>query len=59
MGLDFLDHVMRQNPSENLISIKRNFYSPDAPRIPLENYLEVIKGTYAAFRISDVRSSDI
>ncbi|RYO84000.1 hypothetical protein DL766_001866 [Monosporascus sp. MC13-8B] len=50
---DFFDHVMRQNPSEQLISIKRNFYSPQAIRRPLENYLEVIKGTYAAFRLSD------
>ena len=51
--MNFLDHVMRQNPSEQLISIKRNFYAPNANRIPLENYLEVIKGTYAAFRLGD------
>ncbi|RYP13690.1 hypothetical protein DL765_006772 [Monosporascus sp. GIB2] len=51
--MNFFDHVMRQNPSEQLISIKRNFYSPQAIRRPLENYLEVIKGTYAAFRLSD------
>ncbi|RYP69891.1 hypothetical protein DL771_005834 [Monosporascus sp. 5C6A] len=51
--MNFLDHLMRQNPSEQLISIKRNFYAPQATRRPLENYLEVIKGTYAAFRLGD------
>lgn len=54
MSLDFLDHVMRQKPSDTLVSIKRNFYAPKANRAPLDTFLEVIKGTYSAFRLSDV-----
>ncbi len=45
---------MRQSPSEKLVSIKRNFYAANAGRTPLDTYLEVIKGIYAAFRLSDV-----
>lgn len=51
----FFDHAMRQHPSESMVSIKRNFYSHDVPIVRLMGeYLEVIKGTYSAMRLSDV-----
>ncbi|ORY58755.1 Piwi domain-containing protein [Pseudomassariella vexata] len=51
--MNFLDHLMRQRPSERMISIKRNFYAEDSPRLTLDMYTHVRKGTYSAFRLSE------
>ncbi|KXJ89453.1 piwi domain-containing protein [Microdochium bolleyi] len=49
--MNFLDHALRQTPSEHLLLIKRQFYSLTGQRFRLGNYLEVMKGTYSAFRL--------
>ncbi|KAM5355683.1 hypothetical protein ACJ41O_002329 [Fusarium nematophilum] len=53
-ALNFLDHLVRQFPSQNLLSIKRNFYNQGQPGIPLQDgaIVEVHKGTYASVRMS-------
>ncbi|KEY67893.1 hypothetical protein S7711_02104 [Stachybotrys chartarum IBT 7711] len=49
---NFLDHLIRQRPSENLLSIKRNFYNRNgAPRY-LDDLIEVHKGAYVSLRMS-------
>lgn len=59
--MNFLDHVLRQNPSEELLSIKRNFYAKtNAPRELLDRtnrHIEAVKGIYASIRTnSSMRS---
>ncbi|KAJ1324229.1 eukaryotic translation initiation factor 2C [Microdochium nivale] len=49
--MNFLDHALRQTPSEHLLLIKRQFYALGGQRFRLGNYLEVMKGTYSAFRL--------
>ena len=52
--MNFLDHLIRQWPSENLLPIKRNFYKIGERGQPLQddNLVEVHKGTYVSARIS-------
>jgi eukaryotic translation initiation factor 2C len=54
MDLDFLDHVIRQWPSENLIAIKRNFFRPDVQRTRLDSVVDVAKGVYSSLRMNGV-----
>ncbi|KAF5000779.1 hypothetical protein FDECE_11134 [Fusarium decemcellulare] len=53
-ALNFLDHLVRQFPSENLLAIKRNFYNVGPAGTPLHDsaVVEVHKGTYASVRMS-------
>lgn len=53
--LNFLDHLIRQGPSERMVAIKRSFYKSAATDrgIPLErDVIEVRKGVYASLRLS-------
>ncbi|KAL8404858.1 hypothetical protein RB594_009658 [Gaeumannomyces avenae] len=51
--LNFLDHVMRQGPSEKMLAIKRNFYSKTANPTPMgDAIVEMLKGTFASIRMS-------
>ncbi|KAM0239003.1 hypothetical protein ACHAP5_008441 [Fusarium lateritium] len=54
-ALNFIDHLVRQYPSKNLLAIKRNFYKLGQAGAPLEDgaVVEVHKGTYASVRMSD------
>ncbi|KAM0503725.1 hypothetical protein ACHAP8_002966 [Fusarium lateritium] len=54
-ALNFIDHLVRQFPSKNLLAIKRNFYQTGRPGAPLQDgaIVEVHKGTYASVRMSD------
>jgi eukaryotic translation initiation factor 2C len=54
-ALNFIDHLVRQFPSKNLLAIKRNFYRTGQPGAPLQDgaIVEVHKGTYASIRMSD------
>ncbi|KAF3763069.1 Piwi-domain-containing protein [Cryphonectria parasitica EP155] len=59
--LNFLDHLFREWPRQNLVAIKRNFYSDDAPERYLlddtHRHIEAIKGIYASIRTnSSIRS---
>ncbi|KAM3550059.1 hypothetical protein MY1884_008443 [Beauveria asiatica] len=53
-ALNFVDHLIRQWPSQNLLAIKRNFYKLQAKGRPLMDgsLVEVHKGTYASVRLS-------
>ncbi|KPM33983.1 Protein argonaute [Neonectria ditissima] len=52
-ALNFLDHLVRQWPSQHLLAIKRNFYKQSEAGIPLgDAIVEVHKGTYASVRMS-------
>ncbi|KAM0324838.1 hypothetical protein ACHAQA_007804 [Verticillium albo-atrum] len=53
--MNFLDHVVRQFPSEHLLQIKRNFYSRQPSKasiFPLSECAELIKGVYASVRMN-------
>lgn len=54
VALNFLDHLLRQWPSQHMTAIKRNFYSDTAQGRPLldGHVLEVHKGIYASIRLS-------
>ncbi|KAG6027619.1 hypothetical protein E4U41_000880 [Claviceps citrina] len=54
VALNFMDHLLRQWPSQHMVAIKRNFYSQAQRGRPLMdgNVLEVHKGTYASIRMS-------
>lgn len=56
-ALNFLDHAIRQGPSERLVAIRRNFY-PKVPGkdsvYPLNNILECVKGVYASVRLNQL-----
>lgn len=53
-ALNFMDHLIRQGPSERLLAIKRNFYQTQEKGRPLLDgtVVEVHKGTYASLRLS-------
>ncbi|KAJ6782051.1 hypothetical protein PWT90_03869 [Aphanocladium album] len=53
-ALNFVDHLIRQWPSQNLLAIKRNFYKRQQKGRPLIDgtLVEVHKGTYASVRLS-------
>lgn len=55
-GLNFIDHLIRQFPSQNMLSIKRNFYDEREKGRPLmgagPQTVEVHKGVYASVRLS-------
>ncbi|KAI0475142.1 eukaryotic translation initiation factor [Xylariaceae sp. FL0804] len=51
--MNFLDHCVRQYPSENLLSIRRNFYAKKYPEAALGRYIVARKGFYSAIRLSE------
>ena len=50
---DFLDHLIRQKPSEIMTRIKRNFFNVEARVQTLDTFLDVFKGTYASIRMNE------
>ncbi|GKT82663.1 eukaryotic translation initiation factor 2c [Colletotrichum tofieldiae] len=51
--MNFLDHLVRQYPSERLLSIKRNFYNERTKKsMDLGACLEVVKGVYSSVRMN-------
>lgn len=54
--MSFLDHLLRQGPSENLLAIRRNFYHREAPVHQLDKFGAIVarKGIYASMRLSQV-----
>ncbi|KAI1504062.1 eukaryotic translation initiation factor [Biscogniauxia marginata] len=51
--MNFLDHCIRQWPSENLILIRRNFYAREFTNVSLAFYAEAHRGFYSAIRLSE------
>ncbi|KAH8886492.1 Piwi-domain-containing protein [Thozetella sp. PMI_491] len=50
--VNFLDHALRQGPSERMHAVKRAFFPPNAATHRLNNATEAIKGIYAAIRMN-------
>ena len=53
---DFLDHLMRQGPSEIYTLIKRSFFSRGGNSHALDNVIVAMKGAYASLRLCNVSS---
>ncbi|KKA28966.1 hypothetical protein TD95_000893 [Thielaviopsis punctulata] len=53
-SINFLDHLIRQFPSENHEAIRRSFYSLAAERRSLSSFADCVKGTYASVRLNQV-----
>ena len=51
--MSFLDHVLRQGPSERMKLIKRTFFNNASETHPLNNYTEAIKGIYSTIRLNE------
>ncbi|EAA29350.1 Piwi-domain-containing protein [Neurospora crassa] len=51
--MSFLDHLLRQGPSERMKTIKRSFFHPSMPGRDLDMLLMACKGVYASFRLSE------
>lgn len=50
--INFLDHVMREDPTKRLISIKQSFFDRGTQRHDLGGGLEAFKGVYASMRLA-------
>ncbi|KAK3990966.1 Piwi domain-containing protein [Cladorrhinum sp. PSN332] len=55
--MSFLDHVIRQGPSENWRLIKRTLFNEASETERLNNYSEAIKGIYSAIRLNSSKLS--
>ncbi|KAI1101620.1 Piwi-domain-containing protein [Jackrogersella minutella] len=51
--MNFFDHCLRQYPSEQWLTIKRNFYHPAFPITPLAGDIIANQGIYCAPRLSE------
>ncbi|KAK8011517.1 eukaryotic translation initiation factor 2c [Apiospora arundinis] len=52
---DFLDHTLRQTPSQTHLLIGRNFFPRTGTTVSsLDNLIEIVKGGFASFRISRI-----
>lgn len=50
-AINFLDHLMREGPSQHLISIRQSFFHRGTQRKDLGGGLEAFKGVYASMRL--------
>lgn len=50
----FLDHVLRQGPSERMKLIKRTFFNNSSETMDLDNVTEAVKGIYSTIRLNEV-----
>ncbi|KAL2135155.1 hypothetical protein VTI74DRAFT_9586 [Chaetomium olivicolor] len=51
--MSFLDHVLRQGPSERMRLIKRTLFNEHSQTKNLNNVTEAIKGIYSAIRLNE------
>ncbi|KAI1004889.1 hypothetical protein K3495_g3326 [Podosphaera aphanis] len=56
-AISFLDHLMRQGPSEHYTQIKRSFFSQGNVSQKLDDLIYAMKGVYASMRLCNPRSS--
>ena len=57
-AITFLDHLLRQTPSRNLINIRRSYFDRVGPeRAPLGQGVEAMKGVYQSMRAAQVSLS--
>jgi hypothetical protein len=57
--LDFLDHVLRENPSRNFLAIRRSFFDSNGANRDIGNGVLAFKGVYQAIRPALVSSFPI
>ena len=55
--LDFLDHLVRQSPSEQYTAIKRSFFAQGGQRHALDNVVEAMRGVYSSIRLCELNPS--
>lgn len=51
---DFLDHAIRQWPSEQYTAIKRSFFARGTVTHTLDNVCHAMKGVYSSIRLCNV-----
>ncbi|KAK0625289.1 Piwi domain-containing protein [Bombardia bombarda] len=51
--MSFLDHVLRQGPSERMTLIKRSLFNNNSQARNLNSYIEAIKGIYSSIRLNE------
>ncbi|KAL2072104.1 hypothetical protein VTL71DRAFT_11447 [Oculimacula yallundae] len=56
-AITFLDHCMRQGPSEQYTMIKRSFFSRGNTSHPLDNVVVAMKGVYTSIRLCSPNAS--
>ena len=57
LQLGFLDHVLRETPSKNLINLRRSYFSrtgPSQDRALLGGGIEAMRGIYQSIRMAEV-----
>ncbi|KAK1757283.1 Piwi domain-containing protein [Echria macrotheca] len=55
--MNFLDHLVRQGPSERFKLIKRSLFSQTARATRLSDLTEAVRGTYSAIRMTETVNS--
>lgn len=56
INLDFLDHLIRENPSKNHLNIKKSYFDRDSGAIAdLTEGVEAMRGVYQSIRMAEVR----
>ena len=54
-AINFLDHLLRETPSKNLINIKRSYFAREpGDRMLLNGGVEAMKGVYQSLRAAQV-----
>ncbi|KAE8440738.1 hypothetical protein EG329_006633 [Mollisiaceae sp. DMI_Dod_QoI] len=56
-AINFLDHLMRQGPSEAYTLIKRSFFARGGATVSLDNCVVAMKGVYSSIRLCNPKSS--
>jgi eukaryotic translation initiation factor 2C len=51
----YIDHLIREWPSQNFVAIKRSFYNEDANSKDLAHGVMCVKGIYQAIKVAEVR----
>lgn len=56
MDVDFLDHLIRENPAKNHINIKKSYFDRDhGAMTDLGDGVEAMRGVYQSIRMAEVR----
>lgn len=56
MDVDFLDHLIRENPAKNHINIKKSYFDRDnGATVDLGDGVEAMRGVYQSIRMAEVR----
>jgi eukaryotic translation initiation factor 2C len=50
-AITFLDHLMREGPSQRYTALKRSFFPHGQQRVPLGGGIEALKGVFASMRM--------